>query len=243
MNNITAIVVTYNEEKNIKECLGGLKFADEIIVVDSHSEDRTRQIATAAGAKVIKSNVNYPEYNKNIGIDKAENKWVFIIDADERVSPPLASEIKEKVKSDKYAGYRLYRKNFFLSKEIKHCGWEKDSVVRLFKKEKGRYPDKRVHGVLVLEGREGRLKEKLGHYSYRNVSDYFEKVNRYTLWNARDSKGKKVTGGKLFFNPLFRFIKMYFLRLGFLDGIHGFVLSVTASFSVFIKYLRIYLDE
>ncbi len=243
MSNITAIVVTYNEEKNIKDCLDGLKFAAEIIVVDSYSEDRTRRIARRAGAKVIKSGVNYPEYNKNIGIDKAENKWVFIIDADERVTDVLSGEIKEKVKSGRYDGYRLYRRNFFLSKEIKHCGWQKDSVVRLFKKDKGRYPDKRVHGELLLKGTEGRLKEKLNHYSYNTISDYFEKVNRYTLWAATDSKGKKVIPAKLLFNPAFRFIKMYFLRLGFLDGLYGLVLSVTASFSVFIKYLRIYLDE
>jgi glycosyltransferase involved in cell wall biosynthesis len=242
MNKITAVIVTYNEEDNIRECISGLDFAGEIIAVDSKSEDRTRSIAQELGARVIISEVNYPEH-KNIGIDSAQNEWIFVIDADERVTPALADEIKEKAKEGSFDGYRLYRRNFFLSKEIKHCGWEKDSVVRLFRKTKGRYPDKRVHGELVLEGSEGRLKEKLNHYSYNSVSDYFEKVNRYTRWAAADAAGKKVTAAKLFFNPAFRFIKMYFLRLGFLDGAHGFALCVMAAFSVFTKYFRIYLNS
>ncbi|MEA3506905.1 MAG: glycosyltransferase family 2 protein [Elusimicrobiota bacterium] len=136
MNKITAVIVTYNEEDNIRDCIRGLDFADEIIVVDSNSADRTRAIAVAAGAKVIISEVNYPEHNKNIGIDSAQNSWIFVIDADERVTPSLADEIKEKVKEGSFDGYRLYRRNFFLSKEIKHCGWESDSVVRLFRKTK-----------------------------------------------------------------------------------------------------------
>ena len=146
------------------------------------------------------------------------------------------------MKNPGFDGYGIYRRNYFLGKEIRHCGWESDRVVRLFKKEAGRYPDKLVHGILELQGSEGTLREKMEHRSYRNVSDYLLKVNKYTLWAATERR-KKTCPFSLFFNPFFRFLKMYFLRLGFLDGSHGFALCIMASFSVFLKYLRSYIGE
>jgi glycosyltransferase involved in cell wall biosynthesis len=243
MNKITAIIVTYNEEKNIEECLKSIDFADEILIVDSNSSDKTKEIAKNFPVKIIDTDINYPEEKKNMGMGNALNPWVLILDADERISPELKEEIIDTLKEPKEDGYWIYRRNYFLGKEIKHCGWERDKVIRLFKKDTGRYPDQRVHGQLEFTGSTGKLKNKIIHYTYRNISDYFKKVDKYTGWSAKDLKGKKVNSAKLFFNPLSRFIKMYFLRLGFLDGVGGFALCVTASFSVFIKYLRIYLQE
>ncbi len=241
MNNVTAVIVTYNEEDNIGICIKHLEFVDEIIVVDTNSTDRTQKIARNMGARIINSDVKYPEAKKNIGMDKSKNNWILVVDADEIITPALAGEIQKTLKDPNYDGYWIYRKNFFLGYPINHGGWESDKVIRLFKKEKSRYPDKRVHGELKLAGKAGYLKNKMEHHSYKSVDDYFTKVNRYTKWSALDRKGKKVTPGKLFANPMGRFIKMYFLKLGFLDGTIGFVLAVTASFSVFTKYLRIYL--
>ncbi|MGM0441622.1 MAG: glycosyltransferase family 2 protein [Elusimicrobiota bacterium] len=241
MNNISAVIVTYNEEDNIKGCIEGLNFVDEVIVVDTDSTDRTKEIAKEMGAKVINSDIQYPEAKKNIGMDRAKNSWILVVDADERITSGLAAEIREVLDAPDCEGYWIYRKNYFLGYPVNHGGWESDKVIRLFKKEKARYPDKRVHAELELDGKAGFLKNKMEHHSYKSVDDYFTKVNRYTKWNALDAKGKKVTPGKLFANPLARFVKMYFLKLGFLDGTIGFVLAVTASFSVFTKYLRIYL--
>ncbi len=243
MNKITAVVVTHNEEENIGDCLKCLDFVQEILVIDTESSDKTVEIASLMGAKVIKTEIIYPEEKKNSGIKSAAFPWILVVDADERVTPELKSEIERVLGNPEFNGYWIYRKNFFLGKEIKYCGWRGDKVIRLFKKNAGEYPEKRVHGKLRLNGRTGVLKSKLLHHSYRNVSDYFKKIDIYTKWNARDLKGKKVCGCKLFLNPASRFINMYFSRLGFLDGISGFILCVMASFSVFIKYLRIYLDE
>ncbi|MFH1414865.1 MAG: glycosyltransferase family 2 protein [Elusimicrobiota bacterium] len=242
MNNLSAIVVTYNEEKNLKDCLESLCFADEVIVVDSDSSDNTARIAEDMGAVVLQTDIQYPEEKKNIGISRASFPWIFVLDADERVTRELRDEIKKELDNPDCDGYYIYRKNFFLGKEIKHCGWNADRVMRLFKKDKGVYPDKRVHGKLQLDGKEGYLNSKIEHHSYCSVNDYFVKINRYTLWSAKDLKGKKVTAVKLVLNPVFRFIRMYILRLGFLDGVYGLILCIMASFSVFIKYLRIYLN-
>jgi len=242
MKNISAVIVVYNEEENIRECIATLGFSEEILVIDTGSDDETAVIASSLGARVIQAEVNYPEFKKNIGIDEARSDWIFVIDADERVTPELASEIESLADDGDTAGYGIYRKNFFMGKEIRRCGWESDRVVRLFRKESGRYPDKLVHGVLSLKGPEKTLKGRLEHHSYRKVSDYLKKVDKYTLWAATERK-KKTGPLKLFFNPFFRFHKMYFLRLGFLDGAHGFALCAMASFSVFLKYFRAYLGE
>ena len=165
MSKITAVVVTFNEENNIRECLEGLRFTDEIIVIDSNSPDMTRKIASDFGAKVIDTHIMYPEEKKNMGIDIATGDWVFIVDADERVSGALSRGILNAVKRSVHAGYWVYRNNYFLGRLIKHCGWGNDKVIRLFKKNAGRYPSKKVHGVLRLEGTSGIIKERLEHYS------------------------------------------------------------------------------
>jgi glycosyltransferase involved in cell wall biosynthesis len=243
MSKITAVVAVYNEEKNIEECLKTLEFADEIIVIDAQSIDKTASIAQSLGAKVITSDMMYPEQNKNLGIENASNEWVFILDADERVTPELASEIKEVAESGDYDGYWIYRRNYFLGKEIRFCGWNRDRVIRLFRKGTAVYPDKRVHGQIEFNGSSGVLKSRMEHFTYLTIDDYFLKLHKYTTWAAKDAQGKKVGILKIMFNPLMRFVKMYFLRLGFLDGVKGFILCVTAAFSVFIKYVKIYLAD
>jgi len=240
---LSVIIVTYNEEENITACLESVDFADEIIVVDSFSIDSTKELAEKKGAGVIQTEVRYPEQKKNMGIDAARNEWILVLDADERVTPELKQEVTGILNSPGSEAYSIRRKNYFMGKHIRYCGWGRDRVVRLFKKGYAKYPDKRVHGALELKGRPGVLKNVIEHYSYRNFEDYFIKVNRYTRWSAKDSEGKKVKAPKLFINPFFRFIKMYFLNLGFLDGVAGFILCVAASFSVFIKYARIYFNS
>ncbi len=243
MDKCTAVIVTFNEEENIVDCLKSVDFADEVIVVDSKSQDRTADIAVSMNVKLIETDIMYPEQKKNIGINEAKYSWILVVDADERITSKLKKEIEDVLKNPQYNGFWIYRKNFFLGKTIKHCGWERDKVIRLFKKDAGKYPDKRVHGKININGTVGALKNKMEHHSYKNINDYFIKVNRYTKWSALDLEGKKISQCKLFINPLMRFIKMYILKKGFLDGVQGFALCVMAAFSVFIKYLRIYLNE
>lgn len=242
MNKISGVLVVYNEEDNISCCIESIGFCDEIIVVDTDSTDSTVSIAESHGCRVINSEVPYPEYKKNIGIEQAKHDWVFVIDADERATPELREEIGEVMRDPKSDAYGVYRQNFFFGREIKHCGWENDRVVRLFRKKIARYPAQLVHGVLQVDGKESDLKGRLEHHSYRKVSDYLRKVDKYTLWSATDRK-KKTGPLKVILNPVFRFKKMYILKLGFLDGTYGFALCFMASFSVFLKYFRMYIGE
>ncbi len=235
---ISAVIATFNEEKNIKRCLNSLDFVNEIIIIDSKSSDNTLKIAESFTKKIfIKEFTGFSKI-KQSGIDKAKGEWIFIVDADEEVSAELKNKIK-KIINDKKSldGYYIKRETYFLGKKIKYCGWGKDFQLRLFKKAKGAYDGKIVHESIKVKGKIGYIKEPLYHYSYPDSKIYFEKMNKYTSLQAKESK-KGFLFLKLIFNPFFKFFKMYFLRLGFLDGIHGFILSLYSSFSEFVKFAK-----
>ncbi|MBU0533477.1 MAG: glycosyltransferase family 2 protein [Candidatus Omnitrophica bacterium] len=240
---ISAIVPTYNEEDNIQDCLKNLDWVDELIVVDSFSTDNTVSIAQKYADKIIQHKYDYSARQKNWIIPQASHNWVILIDADERVNPQLRNEILQLLEKgpDKKA-YWIYRTNIFMGKEIRHCGWEKDRVIRLFTKEH-RYEDVRVHAE-IQAGKEhmAMLSAKLVHYSYKNLDDYLIKLRRYSKWGAEKSftAGKRANFFIICAAPLGMFLKRYIGKLGFLDGIHGLVLSLFASFSVLIKYIRLW---
>lgn len=240
---ISAIVPTYNEENKIEGCLKSLDWVDELIVVDSFSSDKTVSIAKKYTDKVIQHEYEYPAKQKNWIIPQVSNKWVILLDADERVTSALKDEILQLLeKGPGKSAYWIYRRNFFLGKEIKHCGWQKDRVVRLFTKEH-RYEDIRVHEEIKIKKEQtGVLSEKLIHYSYKNMKDYFIKLERYSKWGAEKSfaKGKRANPFNILFAPLGMFFKRYFVNFGFLDGIHGLVLSLLATVSVSLKYIRLW---
>lgn len=235
---ISVVIAAYNEEKNIKHCLDSLSFASEIIVIDSMSTDRTVKICRAAGARVFSVKFKSFSQVKELGIKKAKCDYVFIIDADEVVSAPLAKKLNEiAVKGGIADAYEIKRQNFFLGKAIRYCGWGRDYQTRFFKRGKAHFDGKIVHENLIVSGSTARLEEPIFHRTYPDSASYFEKANRYTSLQAQQD-AKKMPFLKMLYAPFFRFFRMYFLKLGFLDGFHGFILCVYSAFTDFIRFAK-----
>ena len=246
MAKISAIVITYNEAANITECLGSLKWCDEILVIDSASSDNTCELAREFTNNItITGNLPYGE-KRNIGIDKAAFDWILWTDADERISPELKAEITNLIndQNTKHDAYLINRRSFFINKYIKHSGWYPDYTLRLFKKSAGiRFDSLLVHEKAVYNGSTGRLKSDILHYTDRDFEHYINKLNNYTSLSAEElkAKGKKASFFDIIFRPAFTFFKMYFLKLGILDGYMGLVLSTLSSVHVMSKYSKLYL--
>ncbi|MFN3916437.1 MAG: glycosyltransferase family 2 protein [Flavobacteriales bacterium] len=243
MRRVTAIIPTFNEEHNIAEAIQSVNWSDEIIVVDSFSTDNTVALAENNGAKVIQRKYDGPATQKNWAIPQAKNEWVFILDADERVEPVLAKEIKKLLSQKEilHDAFWIRRRNFFMGKEVRFCGWQRDKVIRLIKKDVCRYNDVLVHEEIETTGSVGKLKGKLTHYTYKNILHYLEKWNRYTTWAAEQNAKKTPNPGfyHLTIKPAFRFFKNYLLDFGFLDGKVGFIICRLSAMSVFMRYIKI----
>jgi len=243
MSRLSAIVTTFNEAERIGETLRRLSFADEVLVVDSFSTDGTPEIARGCGAKVVQHGYESPATQKNWAIPQAEHEWVLIVDADEWVTPELAEEIGRTTADANAAdGYEIRRRNFFLGKEIKHSGWQNDWVVRLFRRERGRYAERQVHEVMDVEGRGGRLQGCLLHHSYRSMEDYWRKLRRYAEWNAREARRReeRVSLAYMMVHAPLRFLKAYLVQGGFLDGGHGLVVCLLTAVYAAAKDVRIW---
>lgn len=243
---LTVLVPCRNEEEMLPAALESVRWADEIYVVDSFSTDRSVEIARAAGARVEEHEYVNSATQKNWAIPRATHEWVMVLDCDERVTPELAAEIQRVLERPAHDGYRVRRRSFFLGREIRHCGWERDAVLRLFRRDRGRYLDREVHADVEVEGGNvGWLEGKLLHFTVRSLGQYFEKFGRYTTWAAGDLEKRGARAGflSLFLRPAARFLKMYLLRLGFLDGLHGLVLCTLAAMSVFTKYAKLWERE
>jgi glycosyltransferase involved in cell wall biosynthesis len=244
---LSVIIITRDEERNIKECLESVAWANEIIVVDAQSKDRTVEYAKRYTSEVFVTEwLGYAEA-KNFALSKTANRWVLWLDADERVPQELAADIQSIISADsnQFAGYDVARRAFFLGRWIKHCGWYPGYVVRFFKKEGARFNDARVHEKLELAGTVGRLQHDLLHYTDDNLFHYFSKFNTYTSLAAEDLdiKGRAFSILDLITRPPFFFFKMYILRLGFLDGIQGFILCILSATYVFTKYAKLWERE
>ncbi len=244
MSSLTVITITRDEERNIADCLESVRWADQIVVVDSGSKDRTVELARRHTSDVYGIVWEGYGHARNFALDHAAGPWILWLDADERVTPELAEEIQELVKRDEKecSGYLVARRAYFLGKWIKHCGWYPSRVVRLFRKGRGRFSETRVHERLELQGNVGILRHDLLHFTDPDLRQYLTKLNKYTTLAAQDmaANGKAFGLWDLLVRPPFLFVKMYFLRLGFLDGIHGFVLSVLSSAYVFSKYAKLW---
>lgn len=239
---LTVIVPTYNEEDNIEDCLRSVLWADEIIVVDSFSTDRTVEIASKYAHRILQHEYINSATQKNWAIPQATNEWVMIVDADERVTPELKEEILKELENPKFDGYYIGRKNYFLGFPLNHGGFgpKDDRNIRLFRKSVSRYEEKEVHADVIVRGKVGSLKNPLVHYSYRSLRDYFRKFERYTDWAALDivKEGKKPNLFNLVLRPIGDFIKFYFLKLGFLDGLPGLIMALLSSYYVVVKYVK-----
>lgn len=241
---ISATIITLNEEKDLPRCLKSLSaWVDEIILVDSGSTDKTLDIAKKYDAKIFKHEFKNYASQKNSAFKKARGDWIFSIDADEEVTKELEEEIKEVVKDDKFDGYSMPRKNIIFGKFIKYSRWqpELDRHVWLVRKGKGKWEGD-VHEELECTGPVGKLKNAKIHYQYENVSEFMDMINRYSDIDSKErhKSGVKFKPIMLFMDPIYNFSVRYFYRLGFLDGVHGFVLSSLMAFYHFVLWVKIW---
>lgn len=226
----------------IEDCLASVHFADEILVVDSFSTDGTLEVARKCATRILQHEYVNSAAQKNWAIPQARHDWVLIVDSDERVTPELAAEIKAILEAPQYDGYWIRRRNFMLGKEIRHGTWSTDKVLRLFRRDLGRYEEKHVHAEIRLNGRVGWCREKLVHQSFRSLGQYLRKVDRYSTWgalNARD-RGLRGTGWRIAGHSAGSFLKSYLLRRGFLDGTEGLIIALMEGYSAFLKYAKLY---
>ena len=240
---LSIAIITQNEEENLPACLESATFADQIVVVDSGSTDNTVKIASDFGCHVSVEKWRGFGPQKQLAIDKCRNRWVFVLDADERIPYETALAIEDILlnRSDTPAGYSFPRKNWFQGRWIKHLGWWPDRVVRLFKKDLGRMTGALVHESIKVNGPVGALDVPIEHFTESRLDRILIKIDHYSTLGARKAfdEGKKTSIWFAAFRAVLTFLQNYFLKLGILDGAQGFVLSVTDSINKFFKYAKL----
>ena len=240
---ITALIITKNEEQNIGPCLESVKWMDECIVVDAHSTDRTVEVAKGLGATVCVR--DWPGYGaqRNFSLDQASTEWVFIIDADERVTPELRREIESVFREGPppdVAAYEVPRRNYFYGKWIQFGGIYPDYTPRLFRRKLGRYGEVPLHEPLYLTGRSVRLRSPMDHYSMPTIQGHVQKMMRYTSLGADDKlkRRSRISPVDIGCNHLITAFKTYVLKQGWRDGVHGIVVAGFAGLHTFVKYAK-----
>ncbi len=245
MVKLSVVVITLNEEKNLKRCLQSVKdIADEILVVDSFSKDNTVAIAEQFGAKVITQSFLGFGAQKNFATEQAAHHWVLSLDADEALSPELCQSILDVKENPVYPAYRLSRLTNYCGKWIRHCGWYPDKKVRLYNKTKGNWQGERIHEHWELyDANEqiGNLTGDLLHYSYYSISDHISQIEKFTEMSAKEAaeQGKDCSVMKIWFVPKWNFFKDFILKLGVLDGYYGYLVCKFSAYASMIKYNKI----
>lgn len=244
-NHLTVLIPARNEARNIRPCIeSALPIADEILLADSGSTDRTADIARELGARVIEREYVNPSDFKNWAMPQAAHDWVLLLDADERVTPELAREILAVLRAPDRDAYWIPRRGYFFGRRLRRGGWGSDRVLRLVRRSVCRYTERRVHEELAVEtGRIGSLGSALEHYTYWTSEQYFEKFDRYTTWGAQDllDRGRRARLCTLVLRPAWRFFRQYLLKLGVLDGRAGLVMCGLSACSVFVKYAKLWI--
>lgn len=241
---ISICILTYNEESNLRACLETVRWAQEILVLDSGSTDKTVEIAKGFGTRLLyRPFTNFPD-QRNYHFAEASFPWVFYLDADERVPAPLAQEIEKAFSMGEPAcsGFSLPRLSYYLGRPIRHSGWYPDRTLRLFHREKAKWSSQSLHAKLLVEGKIVELQNEMLHYPYRNLSHHLTKMNSYTSISAQEKfeAGKRVgVWGAIAAGP-WRFAKSYFFQRGFLDGKEGLALASLSAFGDTLKYLKLY---
>ncbi len=242
---ISACVIAGNEEHNIRRCLASLTWADELIVVDSFSTDRTPEIAREYTDRVYQHEWLGYIGQKNLIKDMAAGPWILFLDADEEISSELRDEILEEFRLERcsqVAGYAFPRMVRYLGRWIRHGDWYPDIKLRLFRKDRGTCGGKEPHDRTTVDGPVQRLRGHIYHYTYDDIPDQIATLNRFTTITAQTKlqDGQRFYFHDLFFRPLIRFLRGYVLRRGFLDGLPGLVIAGTAAYGVFIKYAKLW---
>jgi len=241
---ISAIVVCYNEEERIGRCLESLTWCDEIVVVDAFSTDRTVEICRRYTDKVVQRAWKGYREQKAFAHSLATRDWVFLVDSDERVTPELRAEILAALaaQDERCAGYAVPRLVYYLGRWWWRGGWYPDYDVRLFRRERATWGGSDPHERILVDGSVRRLKNPLEHFSYRNMEDHIQRINRFTSISSAELKkeGARWRWSAALFHPLGRFLRFYFLKRGFLEGFAGFYVAVSAAFYVFLKYAKLW---
>ena len=245
MPTLAAVIITLNEEANLKDCLASLQDSvQQIVVLDSGSKDKTVDIAKSYGAIVETSYVWQGfGFQKNAALDLATADWVLSIDADERLTPALAEEIRSAIANTEGATcFAMPRSSWYCGRFIEHSGWSPDYVYRLFKRGTARFSDDVVHERLIPTGSCQRLKSPLLHYSFRDFSQVLQKLDRYSTASAQQAfaRGKRATMGSALGHGFWAFFRTYFLKAGFLDGAQGLALAISNAEGTYYKYLKIW---
>ena len=232
-NLLSVVIISKNEEKFIGDAIKSAEFADEVLLLDSGSTDGTRKIAKKLGVRVENQAWLGFGPQKNSAVDLATNDWVFVLDSDERIPPKLCSEIITTLKNPSFDGYFVGRLNNFFGKDIKTCGLYPDYNIRLFNRAKGAFNDVPVHECVQVEGKVANLKNHMIHLAYSNVDEFIEKQRYYS-----EISNKKKNIVKAIINPCWTFFKLYFIKLGFLDGWHGYIIAKIYAKYTFWKYSK-----
>ena len=238
---ISATIITFNEERNVARAIESLRCADEILVVDSGSTDRTVELARNLGARVVES--AWPGYanQKNFAAEQAAHDWILSIDADESLSEALEAEIwRLKKNGPSFDAYTMPRLARYLGRWIRHSGWYPDRKIRLYHRAKARWVGAYVHESVVAEGTVGHLESNLLHFTCDSLSEHLRTMDRYTTLAAEQliDAQYNVTWGKLIFQPPWTFFHTYFVKLGFLDGVEGLAIANMAALYNFLKYAK-----
>jgi glycosyltransferase involved in cell wall biosynthesis len=239
---ISVIIITGNEEKNIEDCLRSVEWAEDIVVVDCYSKDRTVEIARKYTNRVyLKEWVGYAK-QKAYSLSLARNKWTLSLDADERVTNELKKEIIELLRSNpELDGYYIPRRNYFLGRWIKGCGWYPGYQMRFFKKELTRLTDRKVHEGFEVDGKIGHLKNDIIHFTHPNIEHIIKKINEYSSLQAEEKADrKKAHLYNILINPSIAFLQHFFLRKGFKDGAYGFLVSLIHALTNMLTYIKIW---
>ena len=237
---ISVVVTTFNEEANIGACLDTLTWADEILVVDSFSTDRTPEIVQSyEGVRFCQRTYYGSAAQKNWAMDNTTHDWILIFDADERCTPQLRAEIEKVLaKGPKYEAYTIRRRVYFLGKVIRFSGWQHDQVIRLLRKDAGRYPNRRVHADMKTRGPAPLLKNSMEHYMVEDFHKYALRIVKYSRWGAAQGwkEGKKSGLNEVLGRSLWRFIRTYFIQLGIFDGLRGLVFCLLQAYGTYLKW-------
>lgn len=240
---ISAVVITYNEEKRLERALKSLQgVVSEIVVVDSHSTDGTVETARKYTRRVFRRKWTNFADQKNWANAKASHPWILSLDSDECLSPQLKTEIiRLKDREPRAAGFSMPRRVFYLGKWIRHSGWYPDRKIRLFRKDRARWEGPYVHESLKVDGKVVKLSGDIHHFTYRDIREHMERINQFSGLGAQKlyAAGKKARWFHLLFLPPVRIVRTYFLKAGFLDGFPGVVIAVLNGYAIFARYAKL----
>jgi len=242
---VSAVILTKNESSKIEKCIAALRFCEEVLVVDDNSTDDTVKLAQKLGAKVITRPLNkdYAAQN-NYALTEVKNPWVFFVDADEIVSSELAKDIASAIKDSTFQSYRLKRLDYIWGRELNYGEAGNFSAIRLVRKDSGKWI-RRVHQYFETDGDVGQLKNPLMHYPHQDLAEFVRSVDTWSSWHAlaNSEEGKKSNLFKIVCYPVGHFVKNYIFKLGFRDGMQGFVFAAVMAFHSYLSWSKLFLTQ